>query len=223
MKFDPKENELHELATKFKTDKGIPGNNFMQNYYTYFRNIKNDRLKILEIGVLNGSSLKTWKEFFPNAHIYAIDINQSCKEYEEDRIEIFIGDQTDEKFLDGVMSKLKGVDIIIDDGGHKMTHQKRSFDILFKYLNQDGIYIIEDLITSYWSEYMDAPQTMISYLKTLIDFVNFRQYGDQLSESEKYLVKNIYSIHFYHSICFILKGTRRTISWHKYKFGQKTK
>lgn len=55
-------------------------------------------------------------------------------------------------------------DIIIDDGCHIVEHQITSFKTLFPLIKPKGMYIIEDLHTSYWKEYggkgtLDNPQT----------------------------------------------------------------
>ena len=51
-------------------------------------------------------------------------------------------------------------DIILDDGGHKMDQQITSFRVLFPILKSGGVYIIEDLGTSYlleWGGYGTKP------------------------------------------------------------------
>ena len=63
-------------------------------------------------------------------------------------------------------------DIIIDDGGHTMTDQKTSFYNLISLVRSGGIYVIEDLETSYVKSYGGGylkPSTTISFLKTFID------------------------------------------------------
>ena len=50
----------------------------------------------MEIGVYHGNSLKVWKDYFPNAEIYGIDIDPSCKKFEDERTKIIICDQNDD-------------------------------------------------------------------------------------------------------------------------------
>ena len=69
--------ELTLLANKYKSDKGIEhgsAHGFTELYDEYFFNIKNKKINILEIGVQDGSSLKMWFDYFPNAKIYGLDI-----------------------------------------------------------------------------------------------------------------------------------------------------
>ena len=86
-----KTNELDELASKYNSDKKPESHNYTKIYFHYFSKIKHEKIKLLEIGVFNGASIKMWKDFFPNATIYGLDNNSSCKQYDSERIKIFIG------------------------------------------------------------------------------------------------------------------------------------
>ena len=109
---------LNELAEKYGTDKGIDGHMYTNRYELYLESYRDLEFNLLEIGVYNGASLKMWKEYFPKANIVSIDIEERCKMYEEDRINIHIGDQTDTAFLRDVFNTYGHFEVIIDDGGH---------------------------------------------------------------------------------------------------------
>ena len=94
--------------------------------------------RLLEIGVDHGGSLQLWKTVFPNAQIVGFDINPDCKRFEEDRISVVTGDQTDTKLL----QSLGGFDVVIDDGSHVREHQSQSFNALWP--STRGVYVIED-------------------------------------------------------------------------------
>jgi hypothetical protein len=64
-------------------------------YDKHFSKYRELSINFLEIGVLNGGSLQIWEKYFPKAKIFAIDIDEKCKQYETDRTKIFIGDQAD--------------------------------------------------------------------------------------------------------------------------------
>lgn len=114
-------------------------------------------MTILEIGVFKGGSLQMWKHYFDaanhNVKVYGIDINPDCKALEEENIEIFIGSQEDREFLRSVKEQIGKVDILIDDGGHTMDQQIITFEELFDLVSEDGIYLCEDLHTSYMEAY----------------------------------------------------------------------
>lgn len=182
-------NELDKLAIKYGTDKSSEYHNYTDIYYRFFdfnrENIKN----VLEIGVLEGKSIRMWKDYFNNAMIYAIDINPKCK-FKDERINILIGDQTDTNLIETLPNNF---DIIIDDGGHQSEKQIESFKLLFPKLKLGGIYVVEDVCCSYWSEFnSNNKQTAIEYFKTLVDYVNFFGYktNDSYRRDRSFLINN---------------------------------
>jgi cephalosporin hydroxylase len=174
---------------------------FIEAYERHFKNLKPKR--VLEIGVQGGGSLKIWEKMFPEAEIVGVDILEDCKKYEGGNIKIFIGDQHDVKFLE----TLGEFDIIIDDGGHTMTQQQVSLKTLMNQLSTPGIYVIEDLHTSYWRQFQDIEHTTVEELKGLVD--DLHEYADRSARCEKkYGIENKYSlseIHFYKGIVFLYK------------------
>jgi hypothetical protein len=165
---------LREIGDKHQTDKcgGDPPNHpaigamkgagYVDIYSNYFEPMRNDELKILEIGVLYGASIRTWREYFPNASIYGYDMfSDHSWSAETGKIitphpipdipgtTLFRGDQGSRSDLQKFIDTYGGdFDIIIDDGGHAMDHQQISFGFLSQYLKPTGMYVIEDLITS---------------------------------------------------------------------------
>jgi hypothetical protein len=69
-----------------------------------------------------------------------------------DRFTIFKYDQSNKQHLNELINKIgyKELDFILDDGSHIPEHQIMSFNILFDLVKDGGIYIIEDIETSYW-------------------------------------------------------------------------
>lgn len=176
---------------------------FLEAYEKHFKGLNPKR--ILEIGVQGGGSLQLWRQFFPNAEIVGVDITPECKEHEQEGIKVFIGDQTDVKFLE----TLGNFDIIIDDGGHYMTQQQVSINtLLANQLNAGGLYVIEDLHTSYWEQFLDIRRTTVNVLKDMVD--DLHEYADQSPRCElKQGLKNKYdikSLTFYSGIVFIEKN-----------------
>lgn len=146
---------LQQIGLKYGTDKSrhkIHKNSnttYLEIYEKFFLEKRNENLVICEIGTLNGESARTWEEYFPNADIHMIDINPNAKTIETERIKVHIGSQNDTPFLTGLINEVKNFDIIIDDGSHIVNHQIKTFNTLYPYLNEGGVYIIEDLRNSY--------------------------------------------------------------------------
>jgi cephalosporin hydroxylase len=134
---------LDELAIKYGTDKSSKEHNYTPIYEELFGNVRDGILKVLEIGVKKGASLKMWQDYFPNACIYGLDIEERVIDGE--RIFTKVADQSKSTELINALDDLKDFDIIIDDGSHKKEHQLVSLETLLPYLNSVGVYIIEDL------------------------------------------------------------------------------
>ncbi|MFZ4499967.1 MAG: hypothetical protein ACOYMZ_00530 [Minisyncoccia bacterium] len=213
---------LDEIALTYGTDKSSTFHNYTEKYDHYFSVMRNSTIRILEIGIQNGYSLKTWKEYFPNAEIYGIDI-VDCTLMDEPRIKTLIGSQNDTTFLKQVQEQYGPFDIIIDDGSHYSTDMKISLDTLFPYLKQGGLYVVEDLHCCYWPEFSDGGTAFMSRLKQLMDSVNGNgkwgfasiqnQDRDMVFQEQKFgkpdwWAKHVEYVHLYRSIVFIKKYTQ---------------
>lgn len=168
---------LNQIAKNYGTDKSDEIHNYCVKYEKYLPFERYNKLNILEIGVLNGKSLKTWKNYFYRSQILGIDINPECKKYQEENVFVEIGSQADSVFLKDIMRQYGPFDMILDDGSHMNEHVIFSFEHLFESVKSGGVYIIEDVGTSYWSDYgggIDEIQSSMNYFKRLTDDVNFR-------------------------------------------------
>lgn len=149
------ENFLSEMIKQF----WLTGSDkqYWHNYSVGYYNLLRDKSisNLLEIGILNGSSIRAWKNIFPSASIYGIDINPNYM-MSEPGIITDIVDQSSVFSLQNYMRKVRTkFDLIVDDGSHIFAHAKTSFDVLFDHLEDDGIYIIED-VSSVYAE-IDGP------------------------------------------------------------------
>jgi SAM-dependent methyltransferase len=157
--------ELCELFYKWGSDKCPQIYHSYSEYY--FDILKEYRYKfnsIVEIGIGSeelmkpivgenytiGASLRAWRDFFPFANVYGLDIETS-NFFVDDRIQCVFTDQSDSDQLNQTFSKILtfdsilGIDLIVDDGSHLVSDMVLSFQTLYKFLNTGGIYIIEDI------------------------------------------------------------------------------
>lgn len=177
---------------------------FMEAYSQHLESFRDKPTKLLEIGVQFGGSLETWKKEFPDWDIHGIDIKDEVSpEINRSSFSLHIGDQENPEFL----GSFDGYDIIIDDGGHKMGQQRTSFNVLFPKLNHGGLYVIEDLHTSYYPEFWDSEPFMVNVLKEAVDAINSDSVDRQRVHPSTQIdnALSIKSLHFYPSICFIYK------------------
>jgi hypothetical protein len=119
-------------------------------YDHHFASFRNREVHILEIGIYSGGSLLMWKEYFgPKAHIYGVDIEPSCKAFEDESTKVFIGDQEDPDFWKRFKELVPTLDIVIDDGGHAPNQQIVTLEELLPHLRPGGIYLCEDVIAPF--------------------------------------------------------------------------
>ena len=198
---------LLEIGKKYPSTKNISG--FIELYEKYFSRFQKSEINILEIGVDEGHSLRIWREFFPKAKICGIDILE--KKFTIENVEILKGDQSDFNFLESLINKYKNFDIIIDDGSHQSKHIIKSFNFLFPYLNTNGIYVIEDLQTSYIPRFggsrinLKKKFSSMNFLKSLTDSINYEKNDKPFFNKNKFDGK-VKSIFFHQNIVFITKG-----------------
>jgi hypothetical protein len=188
--------------------------NYLEAMDHQFTPIREKAKKVLEIGVQTTSSVKMWEEYFPNAIIYGLDIDPMCKKFEEGRIKIVIGDQSDEKILSQLPDDL---DVIIDDGSHIEDHVIKSLNYLYKNkLKIGGVYVIEDMLLSqhknlfslilkfneginYWPSNYNGPWSQLNHYDDALDFK----------------IKYTTGIHLYRYLTFIDKNRNPEDVWAK--------
>jgi len=149
--------DLQILGEKYGTDKhdevhSFAGRTYLHVYDSFFKNKKQLVTNFLEIGVLYGNSLKMWRDYFPNAEIWGIDIDPTINKNHGDRIKIITGSQINKEDLDKV-SDGKDLDIVVDDGSHLNDHIIESYKILWPRIKPGGLYCIEDLGCTYGRNY----------------------------------------------------------------------
>ena len=146
---------------------------YLPLYDRYFAPYRGSAVKFLEIGVYKGGSLEMWRRYFgESAVIFGIDINPECARFDGRSGHIRIGSQADLNFLAEVVEEMGGVDIVLDDGSHKMRHIRKSLEALYPKLSDNGLYMIEDLQTAYWFKFgggLRAPGNFFNTLRRLID------------------------------------------------------
>lgn len=136
---------------------GMPAsaNGYGYIYSLIFEEYRSTATHICEIGIHEGSSLRASSTFFKSAQIHGLDIADLSR-YETDRITTHNVDQSSDIELTVFREKMKkeGIqfDIIIDDGSHDVSHQQLTFGLLFELVKPGGLYVLEDLGSSFFNE-----------------------------------------------------------------------
>lgn len=209
---------LDQIAVKHGTDKSSLHHGYTRWYEMFFEPIRNERITLFEAGWggyqypdRGGEGAKTWREYFPNAIIVSIDIHPKVNIPEG--IEFHQGSQDDSAFWYWLVQKYGNPDIIIDDASHVNTLSRAMFLETFFHLNPGGIYVLEDLESSWWEkpasdgvEYHGCAnprnfhaETSINLMRECINDVNERH----IKGYEPYYP--IESIHFFDNIVFVRK------------------
>ncbi|WP_280319186.1 class I SAM-dependent methyltransferase [Nocardia wallacei] len=207
--------DLGELAVRFGSDKWGTVHWFAPHYETHLRNRRTDPIRILEIGIggyrdpdAGGESLRLWKAYFPRAIVTGVDVFAK-RGVDQPRIRTVRGDQNDPAFLTTLAAEHGPFDIVIDDGSHVNEHILTSFGTLFDHVRPGGLYVIEDLWTTYCPGFGGAagpvspPTTAIGMLKGLLDKLHYEERPDEPGASPANLVVGV---HVYHNLAVIEKG-----------------
>jgi hypothetical protein len=206
------------------SDKHQPGvHQYGHTYNALFRQFKYKPIKFLEIGIggydgrSGGESLNAWQAYFPFATIIGCDIEDKSK-LATHKTKIIMLDQSSAQQLENLRKKEGPFDIIIDDGSHLSAHQIGTFEVLFSCLNMGGLYIIEDVQTSYWSHGcwdgapVNAPQfenTCVGYFVRLAKYINHNEFTGHIDVDEKILtlVGSVRQIIFEHNLIIVVKDS----------------
>lgn len=203
-------NLLEQLGAKYQPTKRL--HHYLPHYWTHFRDIREQVRCVLEIGLETDRSLRMWEEFFPNAAILGVDIDPACAAFAGGRRQVFIGDQSDPRFLASVLAQAPSApDVVIDDGSHRVEHQVASLEFLFPRMSSHGIYVIEDT----GGVVEDEALATVNAVKRLVDHVMYwpsghaprrwrelGAFGDEAAWADR----NIIGVAFYRWMAVILRG-----------------
>jgi hypothetical protein len=205
---------LCELSVRFGSDKW-GAHWYAPHYERHFAPYRQQRIRLLELGIggyrapdQGGASLRMWRQYFSRGLIHGLDLFDKSA-LDRPRLTTVQGDQADPEFLAGLAARIGPLDIVIDDGSHLSADVLTSFKALFPLLAPGGLYVIEDLQTSFWPGWnggrtgLDDPATSVGFLKTLVDGLHHRE-RDGVPPSE--LDETVTGLHVYHNIAFIEKG-----------------
>lgn len=181
-------------------------------YHRHLKRFRGRKVKVVEFGVSLGGSAQMWREYFgPRAQLYGVDCYHKCKQWETDWFQVFIGDQADRGFLKRVANEVGPVDVVIEDGGHYPHQQVATFEEFYPLIRPGGVFLIEDLHTSYWPEFaggLGKPDTFMEYSKPLVDQLNAYHSKEPGLAVDRF-TKSTRSMHYYDSIIVFEKGKVR--------------
>ena len=209
---------LGKLFETFNSDKGlilktydnkeIKSHNYAIFYEKYFKDLRNKKLRILEIGSHEGKGLAAFYYFFQNAFLIGANINPFQMKFYSKRIDEIYIDVSSKKILENFRNYFKeGFDIIIDDASHNLRDILITLPILFKKLNPGGFYVIEDIDQFKVFKNLNPTNEELTPLKILKHMHDKKEFqSDFISEEDiRYLKENI-SEYFFEKGEMVMNG-----------------
>lgn len=166
--------ELCQIGSKYDTDKSSQRLNANHHnhchpytcfYHSLFRNSRHLSLRICELGILYGASLKMWRDYFHDVQLHAFEYNaeyiQRFKNIEFENVPPHILpylrpvllEEIDVTNRSNISQQFKNAgvtyDLIIEDTTHQMDDQINVIMEATPYLNPGGILIVEDIFLKY--------------------------------------------------------------------------
>lgn len=200
-----------DLLTIFETASDLlihKWHHYIPLYDRYFQKWRGTPVRFLEIGVSKGGSLTMWRRYLgEDAIIFGIDIDPSCAQFDGIDGQVRIGSQADPEFLRGIVAEMGGIDVVLDDGSHQMAHIKASLDVLFPLCSEGGIYMIEDLHTSYWARFGGGLRSGANFF-ALVRGVIDDMHGWYHFGWKRYpqIAQGCTGVHVHDSICVLDRG-----------------
>lgn len=216
---------FNDYCNLHRCDKG-DGYDFSNHYATFydrwFSSIREQVTAICEIGILDGASLKCYYDYFPNAKILGLDINPDKTHYRNHRTHTDVLDQSKEQdLINFANNHIHAFDIVLDDGSHDIEHQQLTFGKLFKTVKPGGLYIIEDMGSSFFTLEMthsSYKQTLQKLNNSTVKFLTERPFSSVwINESDgEYLNDNIEYVSIYDKLNRELPYSRDIHCLHNY-------
>lgn len=195
--------------TRYGTDKNTV-HSYGKIYDMLFKNMPH-LTSLLEIGFDSGASLLAYAEYFTNAIITGLDIqdNRHPQVLSHSRIRTIIGDATQ----DNIISSFKtSFDIIIEDASHILFYQVKHFHDYNHLVTPGGLYIIEDVAENNMENLKEHLKDAAEEYKFDMFIVDLRNQKNRFDDILFVFVKRIETpSEHYQSILHYLKDISQTI------------
>jgi hypothetical protein len=186
---------LKEIVDNSRTDKNTV-HSYLPLYQKLLISKKETAKNVLEIGVLNGGSIKLWSDFFTNAVVYGLDILnindiwEGIKNKENIVLHTSINAYDNNFFNTHFLNKNIKCDLMLDDGPHTLESMIQFIKLYSQIMTDDGILIIEDV--QYWEWINILMNAVPEHLKKFVKVYDLRpikgRYDDIVFTIDKSIV-----------------------------------
>lgn len=196
-------NALRAYFDAVKDGRGVSKwTHYFELYHHHLQKFIGRNVTVVEVGVHSGGSLRMWRHYFgERCVVHGVDIEETCRAYEDANTTIHIGDQEDRSFWERFRRAVPAVDVFIDDGGHQPEQQMVTLEEMLPHLRPGGVYICEDIA--------GPGNPFSSFAYSLADELNqFARTSDsELASTPTPFQTTIHSIHLYPFVLVIEKRT----------------
>jgi len=192
---------LYEIIDNSNTDKNTT-HSYLSLYQSLLEGKKETAKHVLEVGIgdfgyTNGGSIKLWRDFFPNATIYGLDVLPADRVIDElhhdKRVVLYTStDAYDETFFTNTfLHRGLKCDFMLDDGPHTLESMKTFIRLYSQLMTKDGILIIEDVQSIDWIDHLtkEVPDELKSFIKVYDLRKNKGRYDDIVFTIDKSMIK----------------------------------
>jgi cephalosporin hydroxylase len=151
---------LAEIAASLHPqDVGTKPESIWRDYEPLLAPLAHLPLNILEVGVHNGVSIRTFATYFEKPRIVGLDLSLPAIDLSGyPSIALFECDQRDSARINTICARHMpdGIDIVIDDASHVGEYSLDTYRALFPHVKAGGLYVIEDWGTGYMPQWGDG-------------------------------------------------------------------
>lgn len=179
---------LDQIGVRSGTDKSSLYHGYLDFYQKHLPKHEPEKIfTLMEVGIKDGASLRMWREFYPNAqYIGGMDIEprfdiEGCRTFQADAT---------------LKSSWKdfwpmGFNVIIDDGSHLCSAQRKVFEICFygDILKPGGFLILEDVHTSFLADYADESPTTYEWAMKIPEAIEYWRDPSNKTDSGTIIIK----------------------------------
>jgi len=187
---------------------------YFEVYERHFSRFRGKEVTLVEIGIGSGGSLQMWADYLgPKARIIGVDIAECGSYVDKDHPQIswIRGDQGSVDFLRELKTRFPVIDILIDDGGHLCRDQILTFAELYPHVSPEGVYLCEDMQTSYSEQHGGGYLkigSFVEFSKMMVDWIN--AWSFECPGFDRF-ARSTYSVNFYCGALVVEKRPMETV------------
>jgi len=188
---------LDTIAIRCQTDRAsvftrtyAKPHDYARHYDYLFTPLRDQPVKLLEIGAAGGEGIQMWMGYFnnPDARFFGVDIVSNTNPFNTlGQFGTYFfnqGDQSSPTFWACWLADHGGdLDIVIDDGGHYNDGIITSFNALWPAVKPGGLYAIEDLGVSYTRGSIFVKPGVASHMDWLFSMIDLMNAGREEFDS----------------------------------------